>query len=85
MLNDNDRAIGDYDTLEAKIESQAKDLVNLGINATDDFEVIATPDDLITEMVDHPKFEEVLQKAMRFDGCIRELAQECAHRLLSRK
>jgi len=85
MLNDNDKELGDYDTREAKIEQQAKDLVNHGMNATDDFEVIATPDDLITEMVDHPRFDEVLQKAMRFDGGIRELAQECAHRLLSRK
>jgi len=84
-MQDNDRAIGDYDTEQAKIEQQAKDLVNHGMNATDDFEVIATPDDLITEMVDHPRFDEVLQKAMRFDGGIRELAQECAHRLLSRK
>ena len=84
-MTDNDIAIGDYDTQEAKRESQANDLVNLGINATEDFEVIATPDDLITEMVDHPKFDEVLQKAMRFDGGIRELAQECAHKLLNRK
>jgi len=84
-MQDNDRAIGAYDTEQAKIEQQAKDLVNHGMNATDDFEVIATPDDLITEMVDHPRFDEVLQKAMRFDGGIRELAQECAHRLLSRK
>lgn len=85
MLTDNDRALGDYDTEQAKREQQANDLVNHGMNATDDFEVVATPDDLITEMIDHPKFEEVLLKAMKFDSNVRELAQECAHKLLSRK
>lgn len=85
-MQDNDKAIGDYDTLEAKIEQQAKDLVNHGISAMDnEFEAVATFDDLLDEFVDSPEFREVMKKDMRFAGPVREHALVCAHRLLSRK
>ena len=86
MLNDNDKAIGDYDTREAKIEQQAKDLVNHGISAMEDnFEAIATFDDLLDAFVDSPEFREVMKKDMRYAGHVREHALVCAHRLLSKK
>ena len=85
-MTDNDIAIGDYDTQEAKREQQAKDLVNHGISAMeDDFEAIATFDDLLDAFVDSDEFRDVILKAARYSSPVREHLLVCAHRLLNRK
>ena len=86
MLNDNDKELGDYDTEQAKIEQQVKDLVNHGISAMDnEFEAVATFDDLLDEFVDSDEFRDVILKSARYSSPVREHLLVCAHKLLSRK
>ena len=50
-----------------------------------EFEAVATFDDLLDEFVDSDEFRDVILKSARYSSPVREHLLVCAHKLLSRK
>lgn len=83
--NQHHTLIGDFDTKQARDEAWG-DMLLSGLNVVDnDFDAIATPDDLITEVINHEDFEKVFLIAAQESKALRQFALELAPKLFEGK